>query len=206
MGRVRQLNFRRHRPAAAAQPSVWHCQRRGSHGMRAPPALLPLGFIACAAPRQQQPSGETVSKHFQKCVQGLAAEEATAGPSRKRRARASPPAACAQGSAGVGAPLSWGTILLRACPAGMLCAGAGPQLREHGGSSGGAQAAPLEPSVLQEGKARPRHPGPTASPVGQGQDPEPGRSLARSLTHVLCIHFTYPPSVVQNKLQFLHLC
>lgn len=59
--------------------------------MRAPPALLPLGFIACAAPRQQQPSGETVSKHFQKCVQGLAAEEATAGPSRKRRARASPP-------------------------------------------------------------------------------------------------------------------
>ena len=87
--------------AAAAQPSVRHCQRRGSHGVRASLALLPLGFIACAAPRQQQPSGETVSKHFQKCVQGLAAEEATAGPSRKRHAHASappPPPGAAPGS------------------------------------------------------------------------------------------------------------
>lgn len=134
MGRVRQLKFRRHRPAAAAQPSVWHCQRRSSRGMRPPPALLPLGFIACAAPRQQQPSGETVSKHFQKCVQGLAAEEATAGPSRKRRARASPPPPAPRAAPGSVLP----ALGARSCSVRGLPGCSAPVLSRSTGSTGGS--------------------------------------------------------------------
>lgn len=66
--------------------------------------------------------------------------------------------------------------------------------------SGVAQAAPPGSSVLWEGKVHLCHPGPMAAALGR--DPEPGRPLFRSLTHVPCILFTYPTSLVQNKLKF----
>lgn len=138
----------------------------------APTGVAAVGFYCLCCTQTATALGRNSLKALPKMHAGPCCRGGYSRPQPKETCSRDCSHDCAGSSAGVGAPCSWSAVLLPMCPTGIL------QTRSMGGSSSGAQAAPLELGVLPEGNDSPHHPGPTAAAVGQGQDPEPGRPLA----------------------------